>query len=267
MNHSTTHTLSIITVPTFDDNYVWLIHNGKQAAVVDPGESAPIVQALAQHHLTLSAIVLTHHHPDHTGGVAALLELAQQTIPVYGPKNEIIPVVTQPLVQGQQIRLADLDLLLEVIDVPGHTLGHIAYYAPQQHWLFSGDTLFAGGCGRLFEGSPAQMLSSLDKLTALPDDTLVYCAHEYTLSNLRFALAAEPNNLELQQRMQNDSAKREQGLATVPSTLLLEKQTNPFLRARASNMHQQLIAADKLHANASPLDAFTVLREWKNVFR
>lgn len=259
--------LSVLTVPTFDDNYVWLIHNGKQAVAVDPGESAPVLQALAQHHLILTAIVLTHHHPDHTGGVAELLNAAGKSVPVYGPKNEVISVVSKPLAQGERAHIEALNLTLEVIDVPGHTLGHIAYYAAQQHWLFSGDTLFAGGCGRLFEGSPAQMLSSLDQLAALPNDTLVYCAHEYTLSNLRFALAAEPNNLALQQRMQDESAKREQHQPTVPSTLALEKQTNPFLRARETNMLKQLVSAEKVQSTANPLEVFTALREWKNVFR
>jgi hydroxyacylglutathione hydrolase len=256
------NSLSILTVPAFDDNYLWIIHDGCHAVVVDPGDASPILATLSEHGLRLSAILLTHHHADHIGGVAELLKHA--AVPVYGPAHDRIAVVNHSLTQDDVVSITEPQLTLKVIDVPGHTAGHIAYFAQEQHWLFCGDTLFAGGCGRLFEGTPKQMLNSLDKLTALPDDTLVYCAHEYTLSNLRFALEIEPDNPQLQQRMRAEQAKRQQGVATVPSRLDLEKQTNPFLRAREATVYQRLLAAGKLTQGGDAVAVFAALREWKN---
>src|SRR5690606_39170554 len=209
--------LNVLTVPAFNDNYLWIIHDGSHAAVVDPGDAAPILSALNEHQLSLVAILLTHHHADHVGGVPALLQHAK--VPVYAPRNDRIANVTQSLGEGDTVRVPELDLTLSVLDVPGHTLGHIAYFAQKQHWLVCGDTLFAGGCGRMFEGTPKQFLASLDKLAALPDDTQVYCAHEYTLSNLRFAQAAEPGNADIDTRMRDEQRKRDGNVPTVPSTI------------------------------------------------
>ena len=258
--------LSVLTVPAFKDNYLWLIHDGVHAAVVDPGDAAPILAALATHGLTLTAILLTHHHADHIGGVPALLKRLE--VPVFGPRSDGIDAVTVPLGEGDTVTVPGLDLALDVLDVPGHTLGHIAYVrrTPGLHWLFCGDTLFAGGCGRLFEGTPAQMAASLGKLAALPEDTEVYCAHEYTLSNLRFALAVEPGNEALALRMRDESAKRAAELPTVPSSIGLERRTNPFLRYREPKILDSLVAAGKLQDGATPAQAFAALREWKNVF-
>ena len=256
--------LSVLPVPAFNDNYLWVIHNGKYAAVVDPGDAKPVVAALNAHKLSLVAILLTHHHADHVGGVQNLLQHAN--VPVFGPQQEHIDGVTQPLVEGDQATVPELDLTLSVLEVPGHTSGHIAYVAPRQHWLFCGDTLFAGGCGRLFEGTPAQMVSSLAKLTNLPDDTQVYCAHEYTLNNLRFALEAEPGNHALKERVDLEQEKRSRGLPTLPSNIGLEKATNPFLRYRESQIIQRLQSIGRLSGN-DPIAAFAALREWKNNFR
>lgn len=258
--------LSVLTVPAFKDNYLWLIHDGVHAAAVDPGDDAPILRALEEHGLTLTAILLTHHHADHIGGVPALL--ARYPVPVFGPRNDGIAAITDPLAEGDAVTVPGLDLELGVLDVPGHTLGHIAYVrkTPGLHWLFCGDTLFAGGCGRLFEGTPAQMAASLEKLAALPEDTEVYCAHEYTLSNLRFALAVEPDNEALALRMRDESAKRAAALPTVPSSIGLERRTNPFLRYREAGIARSLVATGKLQEGAAPVEAFAALREWKNVF-
>ncbi|QNA88966.1 hydroxyacylglutathione hydrolase [Massilia sp. Dwa41.01b] len=258
--------LTVLTVPAFKDNYLWLIHDGVHAAAVDPGDSGPILASLADHGLRLTAILLTHHHADHIGGVRDLL--ARFPVPVYGPRNDGIDEVKHPLGEGDRVVVPGLDLELEVLEVPGHTLGHIAYVrrTPGLHWLFCGDTLFAGGCGRLFEGTPAQMAASLDKLARLPGDTEVYCAHEYTLSNLRFAQAVDPDNAALALRMRDESAKRAAGLPTVPSSIGLERSTNPFLRYRDPAIVASLVAAGKLGEGAAPVEAFAVLREWKNVF-
>ena len=256
--------LNVLTVPAFSDNYLWIIHDGDHAAVVDPGDAAPILDALKQHKLSLVAILLTHHHSDHVGGVPKLLQ--HYKVPVFAPRNDPIANVTQPLDEGDIVTIPELDLKLSVLEVPGHTLGHIAYVAAEQGWLFCGDTLFAGGCGRLFEGTPKQMLSSLDKLAALPNETKVYCAHEYTISNLRFALAAEPDNAALMERFRLEQAKREQDIPTVPSNIGLEKSTNPFMRAREPAIAKQLIAEGLATIN-DPVAVFAALREWKNNFR
>jgi hydroxyacylglutathione hydrolase len=264
MPHTALHSPSVRALPAFQDNYLWLIHDGVNAAVVDPGDSAPVLAALAEQGLTLTAILLTHHHADHTGGVPALL--AHAAVPVYGPRHDNIAAVTVPLGEGDRVAVPGLDLRFEVIDVPGHTLGHIAYYSSEAQWLFCGDTLFAGGCGRIFEGTPAQMAASLGKLAALPDETAVYCAHEYTLANLRFARAVEGDNPALQARITSDTAKREANQATVPSTIGLEKATNPFLRYTQPAIAAALVEAGKLKPGAAPLDNFTALRAWTNVF-
>lgn len=258
--------LTVLAIPAFKDNYLWLIHDGVNAAVVDPGDAEPVLAALAAYKLALTAILLTHHHADHIGGVQQLLEYA--SVPVFGPRNDGISAVTHPLAQGDSIRLRGLELALSVLDVPGHTLGHIAYVreTPGAHWVFCGDTLFAGGCGRVFEGTPAQMADSLGKLAALPDDTKVFCAHEYTLANLRFAQAVEPGNAELAKRVEVETAKRARHEPTVPSTIALEKATNPFLRYREPGIVDTLVQQGRLDPGAPPVKAFAALREWKNTF-
>ncbi|MEH6437414.1 hydroxyacylglutathione hydrolase [Massilia sp. DD77] len=262
--------LTVLTIPAFNDNYLWLIHDGVHAAVVDPGDDEPIREALAAHKLTLTAILLTHHHADHIGGVPGLL--ADGPVPVFGPRHDGVKALTHPLGEGERITVPGLDLELEVLDVPGHTRGHIAYVRRRlddkhgANWLFCGDTLFAGGCGRLFEGTPEQMTASLAKLAALPDDTLVYCAHEYTISNLRFAQAVEPDNQAVQLRMRDASERRGTRLPTVPSTIGLERGTNPFLRYTEPGIVDSLVRAGRLAEGAPPVQAFAALREWKNVF-
>lgn len=256
--------LNVLAVPAFADNYLWLVHDGIHAVAVDPGDAQPILAALDAHGLSLAAILLTHHHADHVGGVPRLLQ--KGNVPVFGPRAEAIPGVTAALGDGDEIRIPELDLSLSVLDVPGHTRGHIAYVAREQGWLFCGDTLFAGGCGRLFEGTPAQMIASLSKLAALPDTTRVYCAHEYTLSNLRFAQEVEPGNPALAARIVAEQEKRQRGEPTVPSSIGLEKATNPFLRHTEPSIVERLEACGKL-AVRDPVAAFAALREWKNSYR
>jgi hydroxyacylglutathione hydrolase len=257
---------TIIPIPAFTDNYIWLVREGACAAVVDPGDAAPVIAYLDQEGLALCAIVNTHHHGDHVGGNVALL--ARFAVPVFGPAHETIPGRTHALVEGDEITVPGVDVALRVLDVPGHTAGHIAYVgtAPHSAVAFVGDTLFAGGCGRLFEGTPAQMSASLGKLAALPGDTRAYCAHEYTLANLRFALAVEPGNAALRERLAREQAKRDRGVPTVPSSIADERATNPFLRADIP----AVAAAAEAHAGRKLRDAvetFAVLREWKNTFR
>ena len=214
--------MNLVAIPAFTDNYIWMLHDGSQALVVDPGDSAPVLDALASHELTLAGILVTHHHGDHVGGLQGLRSVLRG--PVFGPERENIPGSFTPLRDGNFVEL--MGLRFDVIDVPGHTSGHIAYYTDDVEGdpiLFCGDTLFSGGCGRLFEGTPAQMHHSLSRLAALPAGTRVCCAHEYTLSNVRFAQAVEPGNALLAQRAQEVSEKRRQGLPTVPSTIKLEK--------------------------------------------
>jgi hydroxyacylglutathione hydrolase len=256
---------SIIPIPAFADNYIWLLVQDAAAAVVDPGDAAPVLDYLDRHGLALSAILNTHHHGDHVGGNLALL--ARFDVPVLGPSREEIPGRTQAVTGGDRVAVPGIGVAFDVLDVPGHTAGHIAYYGDfaGDPVLFCGDTLFAGGCGRLFEGTPGQMWSSLCALAALPDATRVYCAHEYTLANLRFAAAVEPDNAELAARVVRERQKRERGEPTVPSTIGVERATNPFLRAALP----QVKAAVAVHAGVTPLDdtaSFAALREWKNHF-
>lgn len=262
-------TIQIQAIPAFVDNYFWLIHNGKNAIVVDPGDAVPVQACLNQLQLNLSAILLTHHHRDHIDGVTELTKSAS-SIPVYGPLKDQqsgrIPTITHGCQQGESLFLPELNLSFDVMEVPGHTSAHIAYYCAELASLFCGDTLFAGGCGRLFEGTPAQMVNSLHKIAALPVDTKIYCAHEYTLSNLRFALAVEPNNQALQIRYKQASAAREKGLATVPSQLDLELQTNPFLRCTSPEIIHTLQSQRKLDEVTDEVSVFAAVRQWKNTF-
>jgi hydroxyacylglutathione hydrolase len=256
---------SIIPVPAFRDNYIWLIVKDGRAAVVDPGDAAPVLAHLDREGLALAAILNTHHHGDHVGGNRALLE--RTPVPVFGPAGESIPGCTHPLREGDVVDVPGVDVRLRVLDVPGHTAGHIAYAGDVDGpVVFCGDTLFAAGCGRLFEGTAEQMWTSLRKLGALPPDTRAYCAHEYTLANLRFARAVEPDSAALAARSARDAATRDAGRPTVPSTIADELATNPFLRADEPGVRR----AAEAHAGAplaGAVASFAALRQWKNDFR
>lgn len=256
--------MNLVALPAFTDNYLWMLHDGRHAIVVDPGDAAPVAQALDAHDLTLVGIVVTHHHGDHIDGINALRPRLQG--PVWGPATERIPEPFLPMRDGDSVEL--LGTRFEVIDVPGHTAGHIAFFgqpAGEAPILFCGDTLFSGGCGRLFEGTAVQMHASLSRLAALPGDTRVCCAHEYTLSNLRFAHAVEPGNAALSAYIVRCEDLRQQGLPTLPSTVATERAVNPFLRASQAEVRAS--AVDQGAAGTDPVSVFTALREWKNVFR
>lgn len=257
--------MHIIPVPAFRDNYIWLLHDGAHALVVDPGEAPPVIEHLDRLGLQLSAILLTHHHADHTGGVAALLQ--RSPVPVFGPAAERIDGVDRPLAEGDVVELAAPAIRFRVLDVAAHTAGHIAYFADEASppLLFCGDTLFSAGCGRLFEGTPAQLAVALAKLAALPDHTEVYCTHEYTLSNLAFARVAEPVNAERDRHAEICTHLRDAGQPTLPTTIGREKAINPFLRCEEASVIDTLTA----HTGERPADrtaCLAALRAWKDRF-
>lgn len=255
--------MSVHAVPAFNDNYIWLIQSAqsRQVLIVDPGDAQPVLAALQQFQLTPAALLITHHHHDHTGGIATLTR--QFNIPVYGPATEQISGVTDILTAGDKLRLDDF-AEISVLDTGGHTPGHISYLINNQ--LFCGDTLFAGGCGRLLGGTAGQLFASLQQIAGLPDNTEIFCAHEYTLANLQFALAVEADNADLQQRFADTQTLRAADKPTVPSKLMLEKATNPFLRCAEPAVIQ---AAEQQAGRPlnSPLEVFTVLRQWKDNFK
>ncbi|HEY4697677.1 MAG TPA: hydroxyacylglutathione hydrolase [Gallionella sp.] len=251
---------NITAIPALQDNYIWIIHNGQHAAVVDPGEAGPVLRFLNAHGLQLNSILCTHRHADHIGGIAGLREV--YNVPVYGRRHPDNPHITDDLREGDSLKLDPFGIVFAILEIPGHLNDHIAYLAPEI--LFCGDVLFGGGCGRNFEGSLAQLHHSLQRLAQLPDHTRVYCAHEYTAANLRFALACEPDNPEVQQRAAATQQLRAANLPTLPSTVALENATNPFLRCTQPEIIRTLQRRGL--TDTTELGVFTALREWKNRF-
>lgn len=260
--------IEYIPVPAFEDNYIWVLTDGVDAIVVDPGEAGPVLNYLRKNRLDLSAIFITHHHNDHVAGVQQLLNVKE--VPVFGPSVDQLPFVSHGLRDGDCVIIEKPVGVFNVLAVPGHTLDHIAYFhaadgAGHSHVL-CGDTLFSCGCGRLFEGKPTDMLESLDKLTALPGETFVHCAHEYTLSNIKFALSCEPTNVALLDWGIEAESRRASGVPTLPTTIAHELATNPFLRLDEQSVRDTLSE----HLGAAVLNrvaAFSLMRDWKNNYR
>jgi hydroxyacylglutathione hydrolase len=255
--------LNVTPVKAFRDNYIWLIHGAdpRRVAIVDPGDARPVIAAIDAGNLAPVAILLTHHHPDHSAGIPALCEA--YGLPVFGPANEPVPGMTRAVAGGDRVDLPALGLAFEVIDIPGHTAGHIAFHGHGA--VFCGDTLFSAGCGRVFEGTPAQMLASLDALAALPGATAVFCGHEYTLANLKFAQAVEPGNVALADHARHVTALRRADAPSLPSSIELERRINPFLRCD----EPAIAAAAAAHAGQalrSRVDVFATVRRWKDSF-
>lgn len=250
----------ITAIPALHDNYIWVIHNDRHAAVVDPGEAAPLLAFLNTRGLQLDSILCTHRHADHIGGIAKLREV--YNVPVYGRRHPGNPHISHDLHEGDRLKLDAFGLNFDILEIPGHLNDHLAYFAPGI--LFCGDTLFGAGCGRNFEGTLEQLFHSLQRLAALPDTTRVYCAHEYTAANLHFALACEPHNPDIRQRIEQTTQQRAASLPTLPSSIALEKATNPFLRCTQPEIIHTL--QHRGLTDTSELGVFTTLREWRNNF-
>ncbi len=265
-----TSQINIQAINAFNDNYIWAITNKEMVTLVDPGDADVCIKFIEAENLILNAILITHHHADHTGGIEALVEYCQQkqwSLSVYGPANENIPRCDVQLKENDTVTLSVFDISFNIIDLPGHTAGHIAYFADNDTTpiLFCGDTLFSAGCGRIFEGTPIQMFTSLSKLMNLPEQTHVYCTHEYTQANIAFALTVDPTNEALINYDVKVNELRANGHATIPSTIKQEKQINPFLRCHEQNIQ---ISAQKFSPDTtiSTLDTFTTIRRWKDQF-
>ena len=253
--------LAIHAVPAFKDNYIWVLEDGANAVAVDPGDDEPVRKFLERTGLRLAAVLATHHHADHVGGLPALAR--RWKCPTFGPAHEVAARLDRRLAEGDRITVPGLGIELGTLDIPGHTAGHIALFGDGM--VFCGDTLFTCGCGRLFEGTPPQMVESLAKLARLPRDTRVYCGHEYTLANIRFAEAVEPGNRALAQRKARDAARRDRGEPTVPSTIAEELATNPFLRCE----EPEVVASAESHAGRrlkDRVEVFAEIRAWKDNF-
>ena len=253
--------MEIHAVPAFKDNYIWVLEDGRNAVAVDPGDARPVDEFLDRKGLSLTAVLATHHHADHVGGLVGLAQ--RWRCATFGPASEKVAGLDRRLAQGDRITVPGLGLDFGVLDIPGHTAGHIAFAG--ENLVFCGDTLFACGCGRLFEGTAQQMVDSLDKLASLPGASRVFCGHEYTIANIRFAEAVEPENAHLKARKAREEEKRARGVPTLPSTIAEELATNPFLRCS----QPAVIAAAERHAGrrlADRVEVFAEIREWKNTF-
>jgi hydroxyacylglutathione hydrolase len=257
-------TIRVQPILAFKDNYIWCLinENTKHCLIVDPGEAKPVLAFLKQLNLSLDAILITHHHWDHTNGIKMIVQ--SYPVPVFGPINEKIMAVSHPVSEGESIELADWPTF-KVLDIPGHTLGHIAYYG--DNLLFCGDTLFSAGCGRLFEGTAEQMLNSLNKLLKLPDETQIYCGHEYTLSNLHFAQTIEPANSDIKERLERVRELRQKNLPSLPTVLADERLINPFLRCANSEVIARIEKHSGRKFGKSAEEVFSYLRQWKNNYK